>query len=180
MFGKLQSQSGQFQAMRSHLCQILAHYVLFLGSQLKLPIPTDAEQSILETAPSQWNKEGLFQWKNRLEDKAGFYAEDSLDTSTDVIDSSTDYMCAVRQACRTFHFATHGWSDQVEPSQSCLLLEDWETNPLTCGDLRDHRSQNPFLAYLSACSTRANEADRLADTKVLLWYRVDEGIVVWD
>jgi hypothetical protein len=61
--------------MRSHLCQILAHYVLFLGSQLKLPIPTDAEQFILKTTPSRWNKEGLFRWKNRLEDEAGFYAE---------------------------------------------------------------------------------------------------------
>jgi hypothetical protein len=64
--------------MRSHLCQILAHYVLFLGSQLKLPIPTDAEQFILKTAASRWNKEGLFQWKNPIEDETGFYAEDWL------------------------------------------------------------------------------------------------------
>ncbi|KAH8796745.1 CHAT domain-containing protein [Hyaloscypha finlandica] len=74
------------------------------------------------------------------------------------------------QACTIFHFAGHGKSDQVDPSQSCLLLEDWETNPLTVGDLRDHRLQDnpPFLGYLSACSTGANEADRLADEGIHL------------
>jgi hypothetical protein len=74
------------------------------------------------------------------------------------------------QACKIFHFAGHGQSNQKEPSQSCLLLEDWETNPLTVGDLRDHRLQDnpPFLSYLSACSTGANEADRLADEGIHL------------
>ncbi|RYP19460.1 hypothetical protein DL767_009641 [Monosporascus sp. MG133] len=74
------------------------------------------------------------------------------------------------QACRIFHFAGHGRSDPTEPSQSCLLLEDWESNPLTVGDLRDHKLQEnpPFLAYLSACSTGANEAYRLADEGIHL------------
>ena len=74
------------------------------------------------------------------------------------------------QACKIFHFAGHGKSDQVEPSQSCLLLEDWETNPLTVGNLLDHRLQDnpPFLGYLSACSTGANEADRLVDEGIHL------------
>jgi tetratricopeptide (TPR) repeat protein len=74
------------------------------------------------------------------------------------------------QACKIFHFAGHMRSDQVEPSQSCLVLEDWETNPLTVGDLRDHRLQDnpPFLGYLSACSTGANEVDRLADEGIHL------------
>ena len=73
-------------------------------------------------------------------------------------------------ASRIFHFAGHGRSDPVEPSQSCLLLEDWQTNPLTVGDLRDHRLQKtpPFLGYLSACSTGANEADELLDEGIHL------------
>ncbi|KAI8649679.1 TPR domain-containing protein [Fusarium keratoplasticum] len=64
----------------------------------------------------------------------------------------------------------HGQSHPTEPSQSCLLLEDWETNPLTVRDLRDHRLQEnpPFLGYLSACSTGANEADKLADEGIHL------------
>lgn len=74
------------------------------------------------------------------------------------------------QACKIFHFAGHGQSDQEEPSQSYLLLEDWKTNPLTVGDLRDHRFQDnpPFLGYLSACSTGANEVDNLADEGIHL------------
>jgi hypothetical protein len=74
------------------------------------------------------------------------------------------------QACRIFHFAGHGQSDPAEPSQSCLLLQDWKTDPLTVGDLRDCRLQEnpPFLAYLSACSTGANDAVELADEGVHL------------
>lgn len=54
---------------------------------------------------------------------------------------------------KIFHFAGHGQSDPLEPLRSCLLLEDWENNPLTVGDLRDYRLQDnpPFLCYLSAC-----------------------------
>ncbi|KAE8447330.1 hypothetical protein EG329_010888 [Mollisiaceae sp. DMI_Dod_QoI] len=74
------------------------------------------------------------------------------------------------QTCKIFHFAGHGQSHQAEPSQSCLLLEDWETNPLTVGDLRDQRLHDnpPFLGYLSACSTGANEVDKLVDEGIHL------------
>ncbi|KAH7129707.1 CHAT domain-containing protein, partial [Dactylonectria estremocensis] len=74
------------------------------------------------------------------------------------------------QACSIFHFAGQGRTDPNDPLQSCLLLEDWESNPLTAGDLRDHRLQEkpPFLGYLSACSTGANEAERLADEGIHL------------
>ncbi|KAL8367900.1 hypothetical protein RB599_003698 [Gaeumannomyces hyphopodioides] len=74
------------------------------------------------------------------------------------------------QTCKIFHFAGHGQSDPAEPSRSCLLLEDWKTSPLTVGDLRDHKLQEngPFLGYLSACSTGANEAVQLADEGIHL------------
>ena len=69
------------------------------------------------------------------------------------------------KASTIFHFAGHGRTNPTEPSQSCLLLDDWQTSPLTMGDLRDQRLQenSPFLAYLSACSTGANEAEKLDD-----------------
>jgi hypothetical protein len=56
--------------MRDHLCQILAHYVLYLGWRLNLPIPHDAEPFILKDAAFQWHKEGLFQWEATAEDEA--------------------------------------------------------------------------------------------------------------
>ncbi|KAI1662037.1 CHAT domain-containing protein [Daldinia decipiens] len=72
--------------------------------------------------------------------------------------------------CQIFHFAGHGKSDPSEPSQSCLLLQDWETDPLTVEDLRDRELQKrpPFLSYLSACSTGSNEAEDLADEGIHL------------
>ncbi|KAI1204903.1 CHAT domain-containing protein [Annulohypoxylon truncatum] len=74
------------------------------------------------------------------------------------------------RGCKVFHFAGHGRLNPVEPSQSCLLLDDWETDPLTVGDLRDHKLQGnlPFLGYLSACSTGSNKAENLADEAIHL------------
>jgi CHAT domain-containing protein len=74
------------------------------------------------------------------------------------------------RSCKIFHFAGHGQTDPEDPSQSYLLLNDWKDNPLTVGDLRDCRLQEsqPFLGYLSACSTGANEAHRLADEGIHL------------
>ncbi|KAK4068324.1 hypothetical protein Purlil1_13827 [Purpureocillium lilacinum] len=74
------------------------------------------------------------------------------------------------QSCRFFHFAGHGLSHPGDPSQSCLLLEDWQTKPLTVGDIRDHKLQDtpPFLGFLSACSTGANGVDKLVDEGIHL------------
>ncbi|KAI2616349.1 CHAT domain-containing protein, partial [Hypoxylon sp. NC1633] len=74
------------------------------------------------------------------------------------------------EECKIFHFAGHGKTDPMEPSQSQLLLEDWESDPLTVGDLRDHKLQDnpPFLSYLSACSTGSNQAENLEDEGIHL------------
>ena len=81
-----------------------------------------------------------------------------------------DEVLAHLQACKIFHFAGHGRSDLLDPSQSCLLLDDWNKSPLTVGDLRDSNIQesSPFLGYLSACSTSANKVDRLIDEGIHL------------
>ncbi|KAI8173262.1 hypothetical protein KHU50_004773 [Colletotrichum sp. SAR 10_65] len=74
--------------------------------------------------------------------------------------------------CDIFHFAGHGTSNASDPSLSALLLRDWEESPLTVEDLRNKRLQEkpPFLAYLSACSTGANEALGLVDEGIHLGY----------
>ncbi|KAI0383275.1 CHAT domain-containing protein [Hypomontagnella monticulosa] len=74
------------------------------------------------------------------------------------------------QNCDIFHFAGHSMSDSEDPSRSRLLLSDWQENPLTAEDLLDlklHDSQ-PFIAYLSACSTGANSAEQLQDESINL------------
>lgn len=76
------------------------------------------------------------------------------------------------KSCKIFHFAGHGQSNAAQPSRSCLLLQDWKNSPLTVTDFRDCRLQDqevqPFLGYLSACSTGANEAQKLADEGIHL------------
>lgn len=72
--------------------------------------------------------------------------------------------------CETFHFAGHGMSDPSEPSKSSLYLDDWQSNPLTVGDLRELklRETAPWLGYLSACSTGEIRAEKLVDETIHL------------
>lgn len=72
--------------------------------------------------------------------------------------------------CKVFHFAGHGLSNPLDPSQSCILLEDWLTSPLTVGDLQEIRvkDNSPFLGFLSACSTSSNKAKKLLDEGIHL------------
>ncbi|KAL6837122.1 hypothetical protein V8C40DRAFT_279086 [Trichoderma camerunense] len=81
-----------------------------------------------------------------------------------------EHVLARLPMCKLFHFAGHGSANLKDPSRSCLLLEDWETNPLTMADVRDSRLHEdpPFLAYLSACSTGVNKVIPLADEGVHL------------
>jgi hypothetical protein len=53
---------SQSHKMRDHLCQILAHFIIYLGSRLDLQIEHRAEQFIIEGAAARWHKEGCFEW----------------------------------------------------------------------------------------------------------------------
>ncbi|OJJ69545.1 hypothetical protein ASPBRDRAFT_130524 [Aspergillus brasiliensis CBS 101740] len=72
--------------------------------------------------------------------------------------------------CKIFHFAGHGLSDPAEPSDSCLVVHDWQHRRLTVGDLRDLRLHEtaPFLSYLSACSTSSISRVKLIDEGIHL------------
>lgn len=69
--------------------------------------------------------------------------------------------------CKIFHFAGHGYTDDYDPSQSCLLLEDL---PLTLATLQETnlRERAPFLAYLSACGTGLVRHERFHDENLNL------------
>jgi tetratricopeptide (TPR) repeat protein len=72
--------------------------------------------------------------------------------------------------CKIFHFAGHGHSDNHDPSQSFLLLEDWKKDRLTVATLLETnlRSHSPFLAYLSACGTGQMKNEKLVDESIHL------------
>ena len=72
--------------------------------------------------------------------------------------------------CRIFHFAGHGHSNNADPSQSYIYLEDWKSDRLTVANLLEInlRGHSPFLAYLSACGTGQIKNERFMDESIHL------------
>lgn len=72
--------------------------------------------------------------------------------------------------CKIFHFAGHGYTNETNPSKSSLLLEDWQTDPLTLATLQEInlRDRAPFLAYLSACGTGQIRHEQFLDESLHL------------
>ncbi|MFF7977242.1 CHAT domain-containing protein [Streptomyces sp. NPDC007905] len=66
------------------------------------------------------------------------------------------------------HFACHGVSHPTDPSQSMLLLHDWQHDPLTVASLSPVDLDHARLAYLSACSTTQTGNLRLLDEAIHL------------
>ncbi|PNP86447.1 hypothetical protein FNYG_00149 [Fusarium nygamai] len=72
--------------------------------------------------------------------------------------------------CTIFHFAGHGYTDENDPSNSHLRLEDWKEDPFRVADLQrmNLREHAPFLAYLSACGTGQMKRYNLVDESIHL------------
>lgn len=62
------------------------------------------------------------------------------------------------------HFSCHGRADWAEPSESCLVLDDYAESPLTVAEIAA-LGVTADLAFLSACDT-AVSAPRLSDESV--------------
>ncbi|KAF4420580.1 TPR domain-containing [Fusarium acutatum] len=77
----------------------------------------------------------------------------------------TDAVLEAMKTCTVFHYAGHGSAQFANPSDSCLFLKDWQSNALTVDRLHGIHIQDsrPFLAYLSACETRASDKVQLLD-----------------
>jgi tetratricopeptide (TPR) repeat protein len=65
------------------------------------------------------------------------------------------------------HLACHGSTDIERPAESALLVQDYQTSPLTVTDIARLRLRGAELAYLSACDT-AQPGVRLLDESVHL------------
>ncbi|KAM5342202.1 hypothetical protein ACJ41O_015233 [Fusarium nematophilum] len=74
------------------------------------------------------------------------------------------------QSCNVFHFAGHGFTDQQDPMNSYLCLQDFKATPLRVGDMLDLnlKEHPPFLAYLSACGTGQVQEERFMDESIHL------------
>ncbi|KAJ5414516.1 hypothetical protein N7509_001143 [Penicillium cosmopolitanum] len=86
----------------------------------------------------------------------------------DVLDQP-DSASVIRRirGCNIAHFACHGISDPIDPSQSGLILQTATANPmqdvLSVLRLCENHSTCGEIAYLSACSTAESKAERLMD-----------------
>lgn len=96
--------------------------------------------------------------------------ERSSSTVKELIQPVKEDVMTDLKSCDVFHFAGHGASYSKDPDSSCLLVEDWQTNPLTVKDVLSLKlhERAPFLAYLSACSTGANKTEGLSDESIHL------------
>ncbi len=92
--------------------------------------------------------------------------DDALQVPSDSIPTSENVLRYL-PGCTIAHFASHAWSDSADPSRSLLLLEDYQTAPLTVAALAPVDHDGLELTYLSACST-AFTAPSLADEAIHL------------
>jgi hypothetical protein len=81
--------------------------------------------------------------------------------------TSREEVRAALKDCKVFHFAGHGRTDPLNPSNSGLKLSDGH---LTVSDLFESSLQDgaPYLAYLSACGTGRIRNSKLADENLHL------------
>jgi hypothetical protein len=57
-----QSSPTLWLAMREHLCQMLAHHLVYLGSILGIKLETAVERSIIEGVVQRWHKTEAYVW----------------------------------------------------------------------------------------------------------------------
>jgi hypothetical protein len=55
-----------WDAMQDHLCLMLAHHLVFLGSRIGFTFQPDVEKKLLTTSVCKWLPEGSFTWKPHL------------------------------------------------------------------------------------------------------------------
>jgi hypothetical protein len=107
---------SQSHKMRDHLCQILAHFIIYLGSRLDLQIDHRAEQFIIESAAARWYKEGFFEWADLPADDSdqqkGTDKQSALSFRNVSATISSDTVSQVRDGQFCFH---SGFND-FEPS----------------------------------------------------------------
>jgi hypothetical protein len=73
------SDETLYDVVQEHLCRMLAHYIVYLGSKISLQIPGSTERRVMEAAHRRWGKEGRYVWRTtELADDVNYM--DSLHT----------------------------------------------------------------------------------------------------
>jgi tetratricopeptide (TPR) repeat protein len=134
------------------------------GSLLITTMPTTPAQTSQLDVMKPPDLDGVIEESKRITDIArGYMPIEYLDLP------STDQVIDKLASCYIAHFACHGSTDHMDPSNSGLLLQkqgengnaehDW----LTVHRVSELSLARSHIAYLSACSTAENKAARLSD-----------------
>ncbi|HEV7934895.1 MAG TPA: CHAT domain-containing protein [Actinomadura sp.] len=94
-------------------------------------------------------------------------SEDQSGTPSELIPTKANVFTHLPD-CSIAHFACHGANDPTDPSQSLLLLHDYQTDPLTVASLAPIQLDRVQLAYLSACTTAITINSKLMDEAIHL------------
>ena len=131
-------------------------------------IPTSAAKAVFIAMSSTPNQNDLIFADAEVTELISKIPDDSM---TKVVFRSQackrDVLLAL-QDCNIAHFSCHGIIDHLDPSNSSLLLSDWETSPLTVADINALKLTSAQLAYLSACHASSNRALDLLDEGIHL------------
>lgn len=133
------------------LDRVMSSYALSLRGLIhgrRYPLPSGPVRSsndralllAMSTTPGL-GRDGGLRWAQREVDMVAELCPE-LHLQKSIPEPRKDAILHDLGSCKIFHFAGRGQSDAAEPSQSCLLLQDWQANPLTVADFRDSRLQD--------------------------------------
>ncbi|KAL2065243.1 hypothetical protein VTL71DRAFT_2912 [Oculimacula yallundae] len=156
---------ASFEAMRSHLCQILAHYLVYVSSRLDLSLPSEMDHFILEGAKCRWDKEGQFRWKR------------AQSTIADVHSGKMSSGCGQMDLSNSVHHSSEGSEpDFMRNSTACSPWEDhtvlhlqldrdWQPGFSSCAtdmDVVSVRRESRCATNMDLVSVRRRSAPPLA------------------
>ncbi|KAK0111712.1 hypothetical protein ONS95_002055 [Cadophora gregata] len=131
-----------FSLMQNHLCQILAHYLIYIGSHLGLSLKSSMDRFILETALMRWHGEGRYEWKPSVTHEVCDFSAESLqrechDVATRPLPACSAIVSKIREfrhfdscpRCTTHWPKSHTDTEEQFPANSerdaLFDLDDW-------------------------------------------------------
>lgn len=126
-------------------------------------------QLLLVSMPTTPGGASLLGVEQEVKEIVAILAASGRAQTTSLTQPSSATVLAHLQHYDAVHFACHGLSDPINPSNSSLLLFNQSVvDPLTAHMISRSHSKKAQIAYLSACSTAANTATKLADETIHL------------
>ena len=142
-----------------HICQTLAHYVTYLGSQLGLPLGSASEQFMLGAAPEKWRKQGIFRWSVPCSQVQGFDAAaevlrqsglnnlgcDCVQSGADSCTTSSTHIAEIMHTTKCRNAGSRVGSHAQDKLNACALPAETDTAQASF-----YVNQEPDLSFPSS------------------------------